>query len=99
MLIFRQTQSLPYSRISVLLLRWDNDTAVVKDLSALEQVFRERYNYRTEQWDIPAHRNASLKLGVRLSSYLETAAPDHLMIVYYTGNTTVGPDGQLSWTR
>jgi hypothetical protein len=99
MLIFRQTQKLPYLRVSVLLLRWDGDTAVEKDLSTLEQVFRDRYNYRTERWDIPTQRNASLKLGVRLSSFLESAAPDHLLIVYYTGNTAVGHDGQVSWTR
>ncbi|KAI0009913.1 hypothetical protein F4779DRAFT_579810 [Xylariaceae sp. FL0662B] len=97
MLIYRQTQKSPYTDVSVLLLRWEEDNAIEQDLAALEQVLRERYNYRTDRWNIPAVANPSVKLGVRMASFLEHAAPDHLLIVYYTGYGYVGADNQLFW--
>ncbi|KAI1341407.1 hypothetical protein F5Y15DRAFT_355715 [Xylariaceae sp. FL0016] len=97
MLIYRQTQRSPYSKVSVLLLRWDEDLALEPDLAALEQVFRDRYNYRTIKWNIPSVANPSTKLGVRMTSFLENAGPDHLLIVYYAGFGFVGVDKQLYW--
>ncbi|KAI0015133.1 hypothetical protein F4780DRAFT_116135 [Xylariomycetidae sp. FL0641] len=97
MLIYRQSQRSPYSEVSVLLLRWDEDDAVEPDLAALEHVFRDRYNYRTERWSIPSVANASLKLGIRMSNFLEHAGPDKLLIVYYAGYGFVGANSQLFW--
>ncbi|OIW28985.1 hypothetical protein CONLIGDRAFT_403080 [Coniochaeta ligniaria NRRL 30616] len=97
MLIYRQTQKCPYSSVSVLLLRWEEDTSVENDLVALEKVFRERYNYHTDKWQIPTVPNPSIKLGVQMASFLENARPDHLLIVYYAGHGYVGPDNQLYW--
>ncbi|KAI1081078.1 hypothetical protein F5B20DRAFT_536696 [Whalleya microplaca] len=98
MLIYRQTQESPYANVSVLLLRWEDDNAIEPDLAALEQVLRERYNYRTDRWNIPTVANPSVKLGVRMTSFLEHAGPDHLLIVYYTGHGFLGADNQLFWT-
>ncbi|KAI1502596.1 hypothetical protein F5X99DRAFT_153120 [Biscogniauxia marginata] len=97
MLIYRQSQRSPYNKVSALLLRWEEDVAVEPDLAALEQVLRERYNYRTDRWNIPAAANPSIKLGVRMASFLENAAPDHLFIIYYAGHGYVGADNQLFW--
>ncbi|ORY57261.1 uncharacterized protein BCR38DRAFT_490230 [Pseudomassariella vexata] len=97
MLIYRQTQRSPYSSVSVLLLRWEDDDHVEQDLVALEQVLRERYNYRTDRWSIPTVPNPSIKLGVRTASFLENAASDHLLIVYYAGCGYVDSDGQVFW--
>ncbi|OTB04023.1 hypothetical protein M426DRAFT_73614 [Hypoxylon sp. CI-4A] len=97
MLIYRQTQKSPYTKTSVLILRWEEDNAVEHDLAALDQVLRERYNYRTERFDIPSVSNSSIKLGVRISSFLENAAPDQLLIIYYAGYGYVGADNQLYW--
>ncbi|CAJ2502530.1 Uu.00g099240.m01.CDS01 [Anthostomella pinea] len=97
MLIYRQSQRSPYNNVSVLLLRWEEDNAVEPDLAALELVLRERYNYRTDRWNIPPVANPSIKLGVRLATFLEPAGPDHLLIVYYAGYGYVGVDNQLFW--
>jgi hypothetical protein len=105
MLIYRQSQISPYSNASVLILRWEEenddkeDAAADQDLVAFEQVLRERYNYPTERWDIPTVPNASVKLGVKLQSFLERQAPNHLLIVYYAGYAYAGVDSQLVWAR
>ncbi|KAI1778150.1 hypothetical protein F4818DRAFT_405048 [Hypoxylon cercidicola] len=97
MLIYRQSQKSPYTDVSVLILRWEEDNAIEHDLVALDQVFRERYNYRTERFNIPTVANPSIKLGVRVASFLEQASPDHLFIIYYAGFGYVGVDSQLYW--
>ncbi|GAW16284.1 hypothetical protein ANO14919_057070 [Xylariales sp. No.14919] len=97
MLIYRQSQRSPYNKVSVLLLRWEDDTAAELELVALEQVLRERYSYRTDRWVIPAITNASMKLGVRMASFLESAGPDHLLIIHYAGYSFVSSDKQLYW--
>jgi hypothetical protein len=99
MLIYRQSQKSPYSDVSVLALRWEEDTAAEPELAALEQVLHERYNYHTEKWTIPSAANVSVKLGVRLSAFLERQSPDHLLIIYYAGHAFVGADNQLYWAR
>ncbi|KAJ9141751.1 Zinc finger and BTB domain-containing protein 11 [Pleurostoma richardsiae] len=97
MLIYHQTQKSPYTSVSVLLLRWEEDTSVEQDLATLEKVFRERYNYHTDTWSIPTVPNPSIKLGVQMASFLEHARPDHLLIIYYAGYGYVGADNQLYW--
>ncbi|KAI2624054.1 hypothetical protein GGS21DRAFT_493969 [Xylaria nigripes] len=97
MLIYRQSQRSPYDKVSVLLLRWEDDTATELDLVALEQVLRERYNYRTDRWVIPTIPNPSRKLAMRMFSFLEAAGPDHLLIIHYAGYSFTGPDQELYW--
>ncbi|KAI1186793.1 hypothetical protein F5B17DRAFT_431167 [Nemania serpens] len=97
MLIYRQSQRSPHNKVSVLLLRWEDDTATELDLVALEQVLRERYSYHTDRWVIPATANASMKLGVCMSFFLESAGPDHLLIIHYAGYSFVDSDKRLHW--
>ncbi|KAH8671338.1 hypothetical protein BX600DRAFT_480476 [Xylariales sp. PMI_506] len=97
MLIYHQSQKSPYSNASVLILRWEEDDSVDEELTGLEKVFRERYNYRTERWNIPNVANASVKLGVRMTKFLESSSPDHLLILYYAGHSYLGPGNQLVW--
>lgn len=97
MLIYRQTQRSPYSSVSVLLLRWEEDASVEKDLADLEAVLRERYNYHTDRWSIPTVPNPSIKLGVQMASFLENARADHLLIIYYAGYGYIGTDNHLYW--
>lgn len=99
MLIYRQTQKSPYTKTSVLIIRWEEDDAIEHDLVALDHVLRERYNYRTERFSIPTVPNASVKLGVQMASFLERASPDHLLIIYYAGHGYVGANNQLYWAR
>jgi hypothetical protein len=97
MLIQRQTERPPYSSVSVLLLRWEEDMSAEPDLVALEAVLKERYHYRTEKWNIPTVPNPSIKLGVQMASFLEHARANHLLVIYYTGFGYVGSDNQLFW--
>lgn len=97
MLIYRQTQKSSYTKVSVLLLTWEDDNPAEQDVAALETVLRERYNYRTDRWSIPTFSNPSIKLGVRVASFLEHVGPDHLLIVYYAGYGFVGADNQVFW--
>ena len=98
MLIYRQTQKSPYAKVSALFLTWEDDHAAEHEVVALESVLRDRYNYRTESWSIPSVPNPSVKLGIRVASFLENALPDHLLIVYYAGHSFVGADNQVFWT-
>ncbi|KAH7193370.1 uncharacterized protein B0J16DRAFT_381250 [Fusarium flagelliforme] len=97
MLIQRQTERHPYTDVSVLLLRWEEDESVDEDLTALEQVLQKQYKYRTEKWHIPTVPNPSIKLGVQMASFLEHARANHLLIIYYAGHGYVNADGQLFW--
>ncbi len=97
MYIQQQTLRPKHTSVSVLMLRWEEDTSVEKDLLALEKVFRERYHYHTDKWTIPTVPNPSIKLGVQMASFLDNARPDHLLIIYYAGHGYVGPDNQLYW--
>ncbi|KAF6844828.1 C2H2 finger domain-containing protein [Colletotrichum musicola] len=97
MLIQRQTERPPYDNVSVLLLRWEDDASAEPDLAALENILRDRYNYRTDRWNIPTVPNPSIKLGVQMASFLEHARNNHLLIIYYAGYGYVGSDNQLYW--
>lgn len=99
MLIQRSAERPPYTSVSVLLLRWDEDTSVEPELLSLEGLLRDQYHYRTERWNIPTVANPSIKLGVQMASFLENARPDHLLIIYYAGHGYVGADDQLYWAR
>jgi hypothetical protein len=97
MLIYAQANRSPYTSVSVLLLRWEDDLSVEQDLLQLQKVFRERFNYRTESWSIPSCANPSIKLTMQMASYIECARSDHLLIVYYAGYGFVGLDHHLYW--
>lgn len=97
--IHQQTLKPQHTSVSVLMLRWEDDTSVEQDLLALEKVFIERYNYHTDKWAIPTVPNPSIKLGVQMASFLDNARPDHLLIIYYAGHGYVGSDNQLYWAR
>lgn len=99
MMIQRSAERAPYTSVSVLLLRWEEDTSVEAELIALEGVLHDQYNYRTERWNIPTVANPSIKLGVQMASFLENARPDHLLIIYYAGHGYAGADNQLYWAR
>jgi len=97
MLLYAQANRSPYTSVSVLLLRWEDDPSVEQDLLLLGKVFRERFNYRTESWNIPSGPNPSVKLTMQMAQHIEYARSDHLLIVYYAGYGFVGSDHQLYW--
>ncbi|SPN99518.1 uncharacterized protein DNG_02370 [Cephalotrichum gorgonifer] len=97
MLIQRSAERPPYTSVSVLLLRWEDDKSVEPELLSLEAVLRDQYNYQTKRWNIPTVANPSIKLGVEMAGFLENARPDHLLIIYYAGHGYVGVDNQPYW--
>ncbi|KAH8601043.1 hypothetical protein B0O99DRAFT_503231, partial [Bisporella sp. PMI_857] len=97
MLLYAQANRSPYTSVSVLLLRWEDDMSVEQDLLQLQKVFRERYNFRTESWCIPSGPNPSVKLTMQMAQHVEFARSDHLLIVYYAGYGFVGSDHHLYW--
>lgn len=101
MCIYRQTQKPAHTSVSVLMLRWDGEgTETPKaDTDTLEHLLRERYGYTIHRYSITAGARASLKLGVRIRSFLESQGPEHLLIVYYAGCSVLGTDNELYWTR
>lgn len=88
-----------YKHVSVLLLRWEEDTAAERELVELDRIFRDNYNYHTEKWSIPTVVNPSNKLSLKLAPFIDDAGNDHLLIVYYAGHSYVRPDKQLYWAR
>lgn len=97
MLLYAQANRSPYTSVSVLLLRWEDDLSVEEDVNALLKIFREQYNYETESWCIPSTPNPSVKLTMQMGQYIDFARQDHLLIVYYAGYGFVGSDHNLYW--
>lgn len=97
MLIYAQANRSPYTSVSVLLLRWEDDVEVEQDLVQLQKVFQERFNYRTESWNIPSCPNPGVKLMIQLAQHVESAPAEHLLIVYYAGYGFMGTDHHLYW--
>lgn len=97
MLIYAESNRPSYTSASVLLLRWEDDLTVEEDLSRLEKVFQDRYNFRTESWCIPSDADPGESLSSQLKGRLEYTRPDHLWIVYYAGHGFVGSDHNLWW--
>ena len=101
MFVYRQTQKPAHTSVSVLMVRWDGeDTETPKaDTDTLEHLLRERYGYTIHRYNITSCARASLKLGVRIRSFLESQRPEHLLVVYYAGRSVLGTDNELYWTR
>ena len=89
---------MPYARVSALLLKWDDDVPAAAEVSSLEHILRDRYNFRTERWGIPSVPNPMAALGNKMADFLEGQADaDHLLVIYYIGHGYNGPDDQLYW--
>lgn len=101
MFICRQTQKPTHTSVSVLMVRWDGEGTETPeaDTDTLEHLLRERYGYTIHRYNITSCARASLKLGVRIRSFLESQGPEHLLIVYYAGRSVLGTDNELYWTR
>ncbi|TQS35802.1 hypothetical protein Golomagni_03765 [Golovinomyces magnicellulatus] len=97
MLIYSQANQCPYTSISVLLLRWEDDIDAEQDLTQLQKLFLEHFNFRTETWCIPSCSDPTISLVTELGRHLEYAKPDHLWIVYYNGYGFTGLDNSLFW--
>lgn len=98
MYIYRQGQKLPYAKVSALLLKWEDDVTSSANLSSLERVLHDRYNFSTERWGIPASADPGASLRSQIASFLDQASVDHLLIIYYVGHGHNSLDNQLYWS-
>ncbi|POS85393.1 hypothetical protein EPUL_002284 [Erysiphe pulchra] len=98
MLIYSQANRSPYTSVSVLLLRWEDDQGVENDLLQLKKLFEEQYNFRIETWCIPTCSDPCTNLTAELSRHLGYGRLDHLWIIYYSGYGIVSSDNELYWT-
>ena len=99
MYIQQQTETTSYVEASVLMLRWEEDDLIDKELAELEKVFQMNYHYRTQRWLIPHGPNPTAKLSAHVAQFLDNARPNNLLIIYYAGHGFVGTDNQLYWAR
>ncbi|KAL2064350.1 hypothetical protein VTL71DRAFT_4844 [Oculimacula yallundae] len=87
-----------YSRVSVLLLRWEDDEMNVEwELDDLGKVFG-KYGFETEKWLIPS-KNSHLKLMSKVVDVVEEHDGDGgLVIVYYAGHASINASRGATWT-
>ncbi|KAI4257149.1 MAG: hypothetical protein L6R42_005834 [Xanthoria sp. 1 TBL-2021] len=87
-----------YCDVHVLLLSWeDDDLGVVSEVNDLDDLFREVYRYRTDQWRIPSTKSHNALARRILRSLAEADASDKLLIVYYGGHGFMNEDRQCVW--
>jgi hypothetical protein len=74
-----------YDAVGVLLLTWAEDDMNCKEIEVnpLEQVFKEKFNYHTEQYEIPS-TEPDTSLFNRLDAFVRCYdSPSKLGIIYY----------------
>ncbi|KAH8696833.1 hypothetical protein GQ44DRAFT_718969 [Phaeosphaeriaceae sp. PMI808] len=77
-----------YDSVGVLLLTWKDDdmNCKEKEVNALEKVFKEKFNFKTEQYEIPPMKSDEL-LFDRIQAFLRCYdCPSKLGIIYYGGH-------------
>lgn len=89
----------PCTSVHVLLLRWiDDDLQVQREINDLRCVFRERFHFEVEQWDIP-NTNSTRELQDKLYAFQKAHQSElELLIVYYGGHGKFSADGRSIWT-
>ncbi|KAF7531834.1 hypothetical protein G7054_g8499 [Neopestalotiopsis clavispora] len=94
-----------YEKASVLLLSWhkdDDDLATAEEVTNLEQVFRDEFNYKTTKAELRKNIRASAQIQahVHLANFLfEHDDESTLLVIYYAGHGKPGKDrGTLALT-
>ena len=94
------TGSPRYSKVSVLLIQWEEDDLGVSiELAKLYEVFKADYGYDCEDiFEIP-ERDSQVALMTRLQRLIDNASRDHLLIIYYGGHSDDSSSQQSIWIR
>ncbi|MCJ1382965.1 hypothetical protein MMC17_006078 [Xylographa soralifera] len=88
-----------YQRVTVLLTSWNNAPANEEEIDALEKVFRNIYNFETENYRIPVTPLAPRELYFKVSDTLRSIdGKNDLFIFYYGGHATHEYDKQRAHT-
>ncbi|KAF2257627.1 hypothetical protein CC78DRAFT_206179 [Lojkania enalia] len=84
-----------YDAVGVLLLTWVDDDMNCKEreVNDLEKVFSSRFNYHTEQYEIPSKDSRDLLLS-RMKAFLRCYdSPNKMSIIYYGGHARTIVEG------
>ena len=66
----RESDPYPYTSVTVLMLRWEEDDLDVKEeISQLDAVFTRRFGFDTEVWCIPSSPNPTRALQSKLYAF------------------------------
>jgi hypothetical protein len=100
---FPNTTASRYRNVYVLILKWEDEDPqlpVTYEISNLEGVFRDIYNFQTETREIPDD-DCHDKVNQKILDFkrLGGNSKDHLKIIYYAGHGKLTRNRALSWTR
>ena len=75
----------PYSAVTVLLLRWEEDDLNVQtEISQLRELFHHQFHFQTEEWYIPSSPHPTRALQRKLYAFQDAHQGEkELLIVYY----------------
>jgi hypothetical protein len=83
---------LRYRNVKVLLVSWEaDDLGVIKEVRALEHVFRDFYRYDVSTYLITSH-HPDRALTRRVIEFVDSAMKDTLLIFYYAGHASMNPN-------
>ncbi|MCJ1330704.1 hypothetical protein MMC10_007390 [Thelotrema lepadinum] len=76
-----------HSEAHVLLVRWEeDDLGTVNEINDLDNVFKDLYNYQTEQYLIPSRSSANELEGALVDFKRAHDSDDNLLVLYYGGH-------------
>ncbi|KAL8996885.1 MAG: hypothetical protein Q9169_003696 [Polycauliona sp. 2 TL-2023] len=85
-----------YSDVSVLLLRWAADNlGVIEEVTKLRDLFRDRFNFAVEIWDIPSE-DPEDELTAKILQFRKGRGRGSLILLYYAGHGD-GDPRQCIW--
>jgi hypothetical protein len=93
------SESLPYSTVKVLMIRWKDSTQ--EDFKTqLKRLAREftAHNYDVEEYEIESEKPQQ-SLSTRLLSFLSYDGRNTMLILYYGGHALNNQDKSCIWLR
>jgi hypothetical protein len=88
--VWPKRHGIKYSQVHVLLLSWEaDDLGVGEEIKGLRHVFRDRFNFQVQLYQIPSLK-PDKELKRRVLDFLDLDSKDTLLIVYYGGHAKRG---------
>ena len=88
-----------YKEVHALLLSWEDDNlGVIDEVLELQDVFRDLYRFKTEEWKIPSSKSHNLLAAKVLDFVNDYESKDNLLILYYGGHGAMNDDRKCLWS-
>ncbi|KAK3936705.1 hypothetical protein QBC46DRAFT_345351 [Diplogelasinospora grovesii] len=89
------TRNMPYSRVSALLIQWeDDDLGVHEEIRELHELLARWFRYSVEEWFIPKGSHGEIYMALLNKLHSFTKASDgegSLVLIYYGGHAKQDP--------